>query len=605
MEDANPGKEIGGTAGSGRELPNVQFGIQAVPVEQNAGEQPHADPLERVTDCFIALDRDWHYTYVNRQAAALFGRRPEDLIGKHIWTEFPEGVGRPFHRAYERALSEQVFVQMDCYHEPWNRWFENHIYPSPDGLSILFHEITERKRAEQSAAHSAELLKIQNDVLELIVRGASLHQTLDFLLRATEAQSQGMLCSILLLDRDGVHVRHGAAPSLPESFIRAVDGKPIGPRAGSCGTAAFRRAPVIVNDIEHDSLWEDYRDLALQHGLRACWSTPIFDAQNCVLGTFALYFRSPTHPTPWHFELIEQATHSAAIAIVKHRETEALRASEERLRLAVTGGNVGIWEWRVGTNQLQWSRELYRMFGWPERHNGLTLRTFMKAVHPDDRRSTAGSLQRSLARRSDFSVEYRILQPDGSLRWVEAKGRAEFDRSGRPARMMGVALDITERKTAEEEINRRQAQLAEAQRIAQLGTYEWNIRNNQVYRSEELCKIYGVPASQFEPTFEGYLGRVHPEDRETTRATIERALHERRPFDFEERIVRSDGAVRVLHSQGKWILDQDGAPAKLVGICQDITERKEAELELRRSEERFHGGPRKSGIRPPQRYVCA
>ena len=445
---------------------------------------------------------------------------------------------------------------------------------------------TKGMRAGPPAAYNAELLKSQNDVLELIVRGTSLNETLDFLLRAIEAQAPGMLCSILLLDKDGVHVRHGAAPSLPESFIRAIDGRPIGPRAGSCGTAAFRRETVIVDDIEHDPLWMDYRDLALQHGLRACWSTPIFDANTCVLGTFALYFRSRCRPTPRHFGLIELATHIAAIAIVKHRETEALRCSEERLRLAVTGGNVGIWEWRVGTNRLQWSPELYRMFGWPEGRNDITLRTFMKAVHPDDRPITAAALQRALARESDYSVEYRILQPDGSLHWVEAKGRAEFDAAGRPVRVMGVALDITGRKVAEQEINRREAQLAEAQRIARLGTYEWNLRNNRVYRSEELYKIFGVSAEEFDPTFEGYLNRVHAEDRDATREAIERALHERRPFDFEERIVRSDGEVRVLHSQGKWILE-NGAPAKLVGICQDITERKQAELDLRQSERRF------------------
>lgn len=453
--------------------------------------------------------------------------------------------------------------------------------------AALEREITERKQAEQAAHESAELLKGQNQVLERIAQGALLQEVLDVLLRIIEAQCPGMLCSILLLDADGVHVRHGAAPSLPESFTRALDGEPIGPRAGSCGTAAFRRAPVIVEDIATDALWSAYRDCALKHGLRACWSTPIFDEQRRVLGTFALYFRTPGHPTTRHWELIEMATYTAAIAIVKHQETEALRTSEERLRLAVTGGNIGIWQWDVGPNRLVWSDQLKAVFGWPTEAEDLTLQTFMDAIHPEDRLRIDAALQRSLAQRANYDVEYRIVWPDGSLHWIAAKGRGEYDTAGKPVRMLGVGLDITDQKRAEEEINRREAQLAEAQRIAQLGSYEWDIRRNTVYRSEELCRIFGLLPHQFEPTFEGYLDRVHPEDRSSTRDIIEQAFRERKPFDFEERIVRADGAIRLLRSQGQWIVDKAQNPVKLVGICQDITERKQAEDQLRRSEERF------------------
>lgn len=108
----------------------------------------------------------------------------------------------------------------------------------------------------------------------------------------------------------------------------------MGPAAGSCGTAAYRREAVIVEDIARDPLWEDYREIALRNGLRACWSTPIFEEQQNLLGTFALYFQSPRLPSARDRELIEMATHTAAIAIVKNRETEALRTSEERLHAA-------------------------------------------------------------------------------------------------------------------------------------------------------------------------------------------------------------------------------------------------------------------------------
>ncbi len=539
--------------------------------------------LERVSDAFVALDRNWRYTYLNRQAGLLFGRSPAALVGKHIWTEFPEGVGQPFHRAYERAMAEQVSIQMENFYEPWNRWFENRIYPSPDGLSIFFHEITARKHAEQAAHQSTDLLQGQQQVLELISQGAPLGETLDALLCLTEAQCPGMICSILLLEPDGITVRHASGPSLPESFIQAIDRQRIGPRAGSCGTAAFRREAVIVEDIAIDPLWADYRQVALQHDLRACWSTPIFDAQGGVLGTFALYFRSPGGPTEQHRQLIAVSTHTASIAVVTHRKAQALRASEERLRLAVTSGNVGIWEWDLRTDRLLWNDELKSIFGWPSTLDELTMDMSRNAIHPEDRPGVEAAVQRALDDRASYEVEFRIVRPDRSVHWVEAKGHGEYGADGRPSRMLGIALEITERKRAADELNKRGDQLAEAQRIAQIGSYEWDIPTNTVSRSDELCRIFDVLPGQFPPTFEGYLERVHPSDRSATRTIVEQALRDRLPFDFEERIVRPDGTIRRLHSRGRWVFGAAQQPVKLLGICQDVTDQKHAEQLQQRS----------------------
>jgi GAF domain-containing protein len=170
-----------------------------------------------------------------------------------------------------------------------------------------------------------DLLVGQNLVVDLIARGESLQQVLDTLLRVIQVQCPGMLASILLLGADGTHVRHGAAPDLPEDYVRAIDGLPIGPQAGSCGTAAFTRKPVIVGDIATDPLWNDYRAVALKNDLRACWSTPIFDSERRVLGTFAMYFRAPGLPDQIHLKLIDISTHIAAFAITKHRTEEAAR----------------------------------------------------------------------------------------------------------------------------------------------------------------------------------------------------------------------------------------------------------------------------------------
>lgn len=196
--------------------------------------------------------------------------------------------------------------------------------------------------ADSAASQDDTLLTGQIRVLEMVATGAALADILDAVLRLCESQSPEMLCSILLLDPDGLRLRHGAAPSLPAEYMRAIDGASIGPRAGSCGTAAFRAEWVIVEDIGSDPLWSDYKDLALPHGLRACWSTPILDERQKVLGTFAIYFRKPSLPTDLHRRLIGIFTHLAAIAISRRRIEEALSTSETRQRRLVESNVIGV-----------------------------------------------------------------------------------------------------------------------------------------------------------------------------------------------------------------------------------------------------------------------
>src|SRR5690242_14075297 len=163
----------------------------------------------------------------------------------------------------------------------------------------------------------------QSHILEHIAAGRPLAETLDELLRFLERGEQEMACSILLLDADGKHLRHGAAPSLPKDYCRAIDGAAIGPCAGSCGTAAFLGKRVVVTDIESNPLWADYRALARPYGLRACWSTPILNAEGRVLGTFAMYFRRVAQPEPIHEQLVSIALHVATIAINKELQDRA------------------------------------------------------------------------------------------------------------------------------------------------------------------------------------------------------------------------------------------------------------------------------------------
>ncbi len=191
-------------------------------------------------------------------------------------------------------------------------------------LHVRFVDISRRIRAEQ-------LRDGQARVLELVARGAPLEDIFDNLMHVIEGQSDGVLCSVLLLDEDGITVRPASGPSLPPSYMAALNGVRIGPAAGSCGSSMFRNEIVIVPDIETDPLWQPYKALVAPHGLRACWSTPISPDKEHVLGSFAMYYREVRSPTEDDMHLIEVASHLAGIAIERTRRERELALHREHL----------------------------------------------------------------------------------------------------------------------------------------------------------------------------------------------------------------------------------------------------------------------------------
>ena len=298
----------------------------------------------------------------------------------------------------------------------------------------------------------------QGRVLEMIATGAPFQETLDALVRTIEADSPELLGSILLLDDDGQHLRHGAAPSLPAAYSRAIDGGAIGPRAGSCGTAAFRREQVLAADIEIDPLWADYRELAAAHGLRACWSTPIFDANRRVLGTFALYFRAPALPTDRHAKLIEMATHTAAIAIANMKSErervnlmQALYASESMFRSIFENAAIGVTLTDTQRRFVRCNPAFARLLGYAE--SEIVGRSFAEFTHPEDIAANEESYRALTAGEIDhFALDKRYLRKDGGVVWVRLTvSLVPSDATSGPF-TIGMMEDVTSRKEAEARI---------------------------------------------------------------------------------------------------------------------------------------------------------
>jgi PAS domain S-box-containing protein len=308
----------------------------------------------------------------------------------------------------------------------------------------------------------------QSRLLEMIAADAPLSDVLTSLVLLMESQAEGLRCSILLLNRDGKHVRHGAAPNLPEAYVKAVDGAPIGPRNGSCGTAMFKRQPVVVTDVMTDPLWSDYRELARICGLRACWSTPILSVQNEVLGSFAMYRAENRAPRAEENRLTEIATHLARIAIERQRNMETLRERDARISLVAESADLAFWVLYPEQNSAWMSEKGRAIYGFKS-DVPLTCDLILSRVHPDEREKVKAEYNRDCTLYGRFESEHRLLLPFGKTRWVIMRGRCLKDDQGNPLETIGITVDVSTQKQVDLQLQLQREDMAQQNRISLMG----------------------------------------------------------------------------------------------------------------------------------------
>ncbi len=323
------------------------------------------------------------------------------------------------------------------------------------GFLLLAIDTTEQHIARQQLAH-------ERAVLERVARMDPLESLLEALIHGHEALFPGTLGSVLLLDEEGRRLQHGAAPSLPQEYTRAIHGLEIGPLVGSCGTAAFTHKTVVVTDIAIDERWARFRDFALGFSLRACWSTPILSGSGKVLGTFALYYREPRAPLKHELAAIESSARIAAFAIERSRAEREKRSFAERLELATKSARMGIFDLDVSSGRLVWDDQMFVIYGVRREDFSGMYADWRRRVHPDDVQAAEERVNDAIAGDHPFESSFRVLRPDGSTRFIEARTIMQRDAGGRATRITGVNIDVTTKKELE-------AQLLRSQRLESLG----------------------------------------------------------------------------------------------------------------------------------------
>jgi len=352
------------------------------------------------------------------------------------------------------------------------------------------------------------------DALKMMLIGASLNEVLTSITRLIEAHSEGMLCSIFLLDEDGLHLRYGVTANLPQAYRAATDGTCIGPNVGSCGAAAYLRQPVFVSDVLSHPNWANFRSVVLQSGLRAAWSTPIMSQDGKVLGTFCMYYREVRHPGTNDIQLIDYASRIAGIAIERERSRSALTKSEAELRtiidaipqliIAVGADGTFLYANQAVRDYTGLTKEEVRSGG------------FREVFHPEDSERLCSERDAAMSRGVPFDYERRVRRRDGQYRWLLVHYNPLRDEAGDVIRWYATATDIEDRKQAEERM--RNENIALREEIDRFAMYEAIVGSSEALRGV-LSQITKVAPTDSTVLISGETG--------TGKELIASAIHKR------------------------------------------------------------------------------
>ncbi len=531
--------------------------------------------MDHAGDTILWAGPDKRIRYANTAATQSLGYAPEQLIGKLISDISPTHDPDIFTQKINALQQGQSFQ-----YESSHRTSQGKEFPVEVSLSLheqkggpytcaIVRDISDRKREEK-------LLATQKTILEMISTKQPLSDIFAHICLMIENQADHMYCSILLVK--GNVLLHGAAPSLSEEYNRKVDRFPIGPNSASCGTAAYRNEPVIVANIATDPLWKEFRHIALEHGLQACWSTPIASVAGSVLATFAMYYEEPRVPNPENFKLIHIATSLASIALEQQIAEQALQQSEDRYRslyednptmyftVALDGTVLSVNQF--GASQLGYTvQEILQMPVW-------------KLFLEEDHVCLKQRLEECLENPNELAHwEFRKIRKDGKIIWVRETVRVVKDHDNHSVFLI-VCEDITQRKQAEELIRKGEKKFRAIYEQAPTGIATLDSLSGRFSQiNQKYCDIVGY--SQEEMFDLSFQELTHPDDLQTDLDQMQQLLAGKiSTFQMEKRYFRKNGEVIWVNLTCVPLWGESTDTRQHIAMVEDITQRKQAEEKL-------------------------
>ncbi|WP_179319610.1 PAS domain S-box protein [Winogradskyella helgolandensis] len=482
--------------------------------------------LNNISDGFISLDTNWCYTYINKKAANLLGKTPKDLLGKHIWTEFPEGEYLSFGTMYKKAIETQKTIYFEDYYEPLDKWFENRIYPSEEGLTIYFTDITDIKKADKDNQMLISLIETSDDFIGLAtLEGKPIY------LNANGRKLIGLNTEL----ENIVSI----TDFFPEAYI-----------------------DVIINEhlpsINKDNRWNGETHL-----------------KNMTTGDLipieksSFLIKDPETNKPIALGIV-----ATDITLRKEAE-EKLRNSEQTLRRLSSKAPVAIFqsdnEGRCNYVNEEWIK-----------YSGLTFNESLNfgwsnAIHPEDKNFVLEQWQKSASSNERLLQDFRLLHKNGDVKWISSKAVGVFDANQKLISYIGILIDITERKNAEEQVIKSEKYLENI--INNIGdpVFVKDEHSHILLVNNAFCNLLDLPK-------EDIIGKtlaenVSPSERDEAFRIDKQVIDSGIDSINEETMTLSDKETLIISTKKTRFIDRSNTKF-LVGVIRDITERKKTELEL-------------------------
>tara|TARA_R110002051_G_scaffold192723_1_gene261258 strand:+ start:4653 stop:8369 length:3717 start_codon:yes stop_codon:yes gene_type:complete len=432
----------------------------------------------------------------------------------------------------------------------------------------LGNEVIERKRAEQLLIH-------KNEILDLIAVNTPLNKIFDQLLLNYESIHPDYYGSISLLNEDGIHLNLEAAPSMPKSYNLAVKNIVIGKSVGSCGAAAYTKKPVIVSDIGKDKFWVDYKDIALKHNLRSCWSLPILSKSKEVLGTFAIYSNTIITPSIDEIRELNFAVSLANIAIEKTRIVAEIKKKDEQYKALIDQANDSIMSYSIDGTIYNYNKASYNNLGYTKKEfSNFKIQDFLVGEIVQD---AANHKKLIKGEAIVFSRKFRCK--DTSIMEVEIAAKIQKD-----GKILGIARDVTERKKAELELRKEKEFSTGLLKSMHEGLVVMNLESEIISVNPSFCDMTGFTEKEL-IGIKRPFPFLPPEFEKENDARYKLLTQGKLIGDYENTYLHKNGKRFPVHILISSIYDENGNKTANFATIQDITERKKAELELKLAKE--------------------
>ena len=505
--------------------------------EIRRSEKKYRELTERISDAYIAFDKNWNFIYINAKAAIIVNIDAAEMMGKNLWEEFPEFKNTEAYAIFNEAMAKQAYTHFEQYHKQFDVWIENKLYPSPDGITIYFRDVTKKKKIDQ-----------ENQKLIAVIEN-----------------SPGFI---------GLASLKGKAIYLNDAGKNLV-GFPV--ENNIADTSIFDFFPkeyhsIISNEhlsgIKENGIW--------------CGEVPFqnFSTKKIVPADFS------------SFLIRDKITQNPiGIGCIAFDLTERKKVQNEILDLqtkmdaAIRIGKIGYWDWNLKTEIIEWSDRMYEIYD-VDPGTIIDVSFAKKLVHPDDLEYHNAIIKLKSTTKDNDSFYYRIIHKNKSVKYVLVQMEVIEDTMDLPIRYRGTAVDITEQKEAENEIIDLKSKMDAAIRIGKIGYWSWHLDSNLVEWSNEMFEIYGI-SDKTSVTLKKAIEFFHPDDSNVLSEILSRKPEDDQTLPTVYKICLNDKTVKHILSFSENVYNSEGKPIQLHGTSMDITKNILAEEALRETKEKF------------------